>query len=175
MSDPRPIQEVVAENIRSARAAAGLTQEQLAIRMGALGFNWTQETAAQVEGQRRRRVSLDEWLGLAVALSGAGAASASALALLSPATDELVTVGDMDLTSLELTRVIYFGSLEEEPSEIERLQEERDLLSLTVAGEHLRGEKLAEWIKSQEAKLGAIEARLAELGASVEEGEEENS
>lgn len=42
-----------------------MTQSELAERMTKLGFVWTRVTVAEIEGPKRRRVPLDEWLGVA--------------------------------------------------------------------------------------------------------------
>jgi transcriptional regulator with XRE-family HTH domain len=60
--------EVLARNVRAARARLGLEQEPLAARMRALGFeSWRRQTVANVE-KNTRRVTAEEVFGLALAL-----------------------------------------------------------------------------------------------------------
>lgn len=60
--------EVLAKNMRAARARLGLEQEPLAARMRALGFSaWRRQTVASAE-KNTRRLTAEEVLGLAVAL-----------------------------------------------------------------------------------------------------------
>ncbi|MGH3274329.1 MAG: helix-turn-helix domain-containing protein [Streptosporangiaceae bacterium] len=64
----RTYTEVLARNIRSARAAAGLQQEPVAVRMRKLGFTaWLRQTVANVE-KGRRGLRAEEIIGLALAL-----------------------------------------------------------------------------------------------------------
>lgn len=63
-----PYAEVLAQNVRAARARKGLDQEPVAARMRALGFPaWRRQTVAGVE-KNTRRVTAEEVFGLAVAL-----------------------------------------------------------------------------------------------------------
>lgn len=62
----RPLSEVIAENIRGFRTDLGWSQAELAQAMSRYGFNWTPITVAEVEGKRRRRVNLEELLGLTI-------------------------------------------------------------------------------------------------------------
>jgi transcriptional regulator with XRE-family HTH domain len=63
------LDDVLATRIREQREAKGFTQADLAARMEALGFPWSRMTVTEVErSQRRRRVAIDEWIGLASAL-----------------------------------------------------------------------------------------------------------
>lgn len=58
----------VAANIRAERARIGIGQEVLAQRMRKLGFDaWIRQTVGSVE-QGKRRVTVDELLGLAECL-----------------------------------------------------------------------------------------------------------
>ncbi len=76
--------EVLAKNVRSARARLYLEQEPLAARMRALGFTaWRRQTVASVE-RHRRRLTAEEILGLSFALE------TSAAGLLSPSEDDQV-------------------------------------------------------------------------------------
>jgi transcriptional regulator with XRE-family HTH domain len=60
--------EVLARNIRAERARAGLSQQGLADRMRALGFDaWMHQTVGSVE-RGKRRVMAEEILGLAIAV-----------------------------------------------------------------------------------------------------------
>jgi transcriptional regulator with XRE-family HTH domain len=60
--------EVLARNVRAARARKGLEQEPVAARMRALGFSaWRRQTVASVE-KSSRRLTAEEVLGLALAL-----------------------------------------------------------------------------------------------------------
>jgi len=62
-----PYSELIARNLRAARAAAKLTQDDVAERMNALGFTWWAQTVSRVENNHRE-VTVAEILGLAVAL-----------------------------------------------------------------------------------------------------------
>jgi transcriptional regulator with XRE-family HTH domain len=63
-----PYADVLAKNVRAARARSGLEQEALATRMRALGFSaWRRQTVAAVE-KSTRRLTAEETLGLALAL-----------------------------------------------------------------------------------------------------------
>jgi transcriptional regulator with XRE-family HTH domain len=60
--------EVLAQNIRAARARAGIGQELLAARMRFLGFDgWVRQTVGSTE-KPSRRVTAEEIFGLALAL-----------------------------------------------------------------------------------------------------------
>lgn len=60
--------DVLARNMRAARARRGLEQEPVAARMRALGFSaWRRQTVAAVE-KGARRLTAEEVLGLALAL-----------------------------------------------------------------------------------------------------------
>jgi transcriptional regulator with XRE-family HTH domain len=62
-----PYRDLIARNLRAARAAASLSQEDLADRMAALGFAWYRPTVSVAE-RGTRRVTLEEALALMVAL-----------------------------------------------------------------------------------------------------------
>lgn len=63
-----PYTDVLAKNVRAARARRGLDQEPLAARMRALGFPaWRRQTVANVE-KNTRRLTAEEVVGLALAL-----------------------------------------------------------------------------------------------------------
>jgi transcriptional regulator with XRE-family HTH domain len=65
---PATYDQVLAQNIRAARARAGLGQESLAARMRALGFEgWVRQTVGSTE-KPTRRVTAEEIFGLALAL-----------------------------------------------------------------------------------------------------------
>jgi hypothetical protein len=59
--------EAVSRNVAAERTRQKTEQKDLAAAMSTLGHDWTQRTVAEVEGGRRR-VSLDELVGLALAL-----------------------------------------------------------------------------------------------------------
>jgi transcriptional regulator with XRE-family HTH domain len=59
--------DLLAANVRAARARCGITQASLARRMTRLGWTWHSQTVSQVE-QNQRRLYADEVLGLALAL-----------------------------------------------------------------------------------------------------------
>lgn len=63
---PRPLFDVIAEAIRGLRDEAGYSQENLAAAMRSYGFNWTKTTVGEIEGPRRRRVSIEELFGLSM-------------------------------------------------------------------------------------------------------------
>jgi transcriptional regulator with XRE-family HTH domain len=65
-SKSRPLSENVAANVKRLRLSLDLTQQQLADQMVLSGFpNWGRMTVTEVEGPRRRPVSMQEMLGLA--------------------------------------------------------------------------------------------------------------
>jgi transcriptional regulator with XRE-family HTH domain len=65
---PAPYDEIVARRIRAKRAAKRLSQESVAVRMRALGFEWwTRQTVGSTE-KPSRRVTAAEIVGLALAL-----------------------------------------------------------------------------------------------------------
>jgi hypothetical protein len=68
MAETLTYTQAVARNIVAARAKCkGLTQNGLASRMQALGFDWRQQIVARVE-VAKRSVAADELLGLVLAL-----------------------------------------------------------------------------------------------------------
>src|SRR5579875_751710 len=77
-----PYADVLAKNVRAARARRGLEQEPLAVRMRALGFSaWRRQTVASVE-KNTRRLTAEEVFGLAFALE------TSVISLLEPARED---------------------------------------------------------------------------------------
>lgn len=74
--------DVLAKNVRAARARKGLDQEPLAARMRALGYSaWRRQTVANVE-KGSRRLAAEEVLALALALES------SLVGLLEPVRDD---------------------------------------------------------------------------------------
>lgn len=69
MSEPsqRHYRDILAANVRAARARLDLEQDVLAARMKALGYGWHRQTVGTVE-RARRRLSAEEILGLSLAL-----------------------------------------------------------------------------------------------------------
>jgi transcriptional regulator with XRE-family HTH domain len=61
-----PIYDLIARRLRQVRETCQLTQSDVAAAMTQMGFVWTRVTVAEVEGEQHRRVSLAEWLGLAL-------------------------------------------------------------------------------------------------------------
>ena len=59
--------QLLAANVRAARALLDLSQQDLAERMSALGYTWSRPTVSQVE-RAARTVSVDELFGLVHAL-----------------------------------------------------------------------------------------------------------
>ena len=49
-----PYSEILAANIRAARAHLDISQASVARRMTALGYKWTRQTVSEVESNRRR-------------------------------------------------------------------------------------------------------------------------
>lgn len=65
---PHTYGEILASNIRSARSRIGISQESLAERMRALGFEaWIRQTVGSTD-QARRRPTAEEVLALSLAL-----------------------------------------------------------------------------------------------------------
>jgi hypothetical protein len=65
---PQPYGRVVGRNISAARGRLQLTQTAVATRMRALGFDWHQQTVANVE-KGKRRVAVEEVFALSYALA----------------------------------------------------------------------------------------------------------
>ena len=59
--------EIIASNVRAARARRNITQSSLARRMKALGYRWHFQTVGAVE-RGERRLAADEVLALSLAL-----------------------------------------------------------------------------------------------------------
>lgn len=51
--------QLIAANVRAARAHAGLTQDEVAARMRVLGYGWTQGVVGHVESGRKNLLSCD--------------------------------------------------------------------------------------------------------------------
>ncbi len=65
---PHTYGEILARNIRAARSRIGIGQENVAVRMQALGFSaWIRQTVSSTE-RGRRRPTAEEIAGLAFAL-----------------------------------------------------------------------------------------------------------
>jgi transcriptional regulator with XRE-family HTH domain len=63
-----PYADVLARNVRAARARGRIGQETVAARMSALGFGaWVRQTVTKVE-RGQRRLTAEEMLGLSIAL-----------------------------------------------------------------------------------------------------------
>jgi len=74
--------------------------------MAAFGFGWEQVTVAEVEGKRQRRVSLEEWLGLAAIFGG----TATELLLPPDGEDVVLTPSDIELDQAGLLAMIGVSS-----------------------------------------------------------------
>lgn len=61
--------QAAAQRMKELRVKRGLTAAQLAGRMTELGIPWDRSIVANLENGRRRSLSVDEMLGLAVALN----------------------------------------------------------------------------------------------------------
>jgi transcriptional regulator with XRE-family HTH domain len=133
-SHVRPMSEVLVENIKGFRDEMNWTQAELAEAMSRYGFNWTGITVAEIEGKRKRRVSLEELFGLTIVFD-----TALAYFLLPSLEDErrpLVEISShINLSSTELIKL--FGQnvrpspSGQEPSQglvadLVRLRRERD-------------------------------------------------
>jgi hypothetical protein len=155
-SDPeqpesRHIQDALAQHIREHRNDRLWRQEDLAMKMMLLGFPWNRMTVAEIE-TRRRRVSLEEWLALAVIFEVAAieliqSADGKEIVLSSirgmaqdgtiieygkPAHQEAPLEPWFDtmaaLTDQELRDLIFMGA----PDEATRIQKERVLLNAAL-------------------------------------------
>jgi len=62
---PPTLAEEIARRVKELRAERSWSQAQLAEEMHALGFPWTRMTVTEIEGPRRRTVSVEELFGLA--------------------------------------------------------------------------------------------------------------
>jgi transcriptional regulator with XRE-family HTH domain len=111
-----PLSEVLAKNIASWREVRELTQLALAERMAGRGFGWTQVTVTEVEGsRRRRRVSIEELLGLSDVLG------LSTLILIADNGGGAVAITDTwSLTPNALSSLVHYGSDRHTLEEIER-------------------------------------------------------
>lgn len=65
MRDAMPYQELLGRNLRMARAAARISQTEIAARMRALGFAWHRQTVQKVE-YAARPLTVPELVGLMV-------------------------------------------------------------------------------------------------------------
>jgi transcriptional regulator with XRE-family HTH domain len=99
-----PYADVLAANVRSARARAGISQKTLADRMQALGFNWAWQTVGKVEKPNRPLLAA-EILGLALALE----TTISELVAAHPA-DQLVQLPGGQVISPESVRKLACGT-----------------------------------------------------------------
>lgn len=68
MGHPPAFESIIGRNVRAARMSRDLAQDELARRMRALGFQWSQQITASAE-LGRRRISVAELVGLALALN----------------------------------------------------------------------------------------------------------
>jgi transcriptional regulator with XRE-family HTH domain len=101
-----PYAEVLAKNVRAARARKGFEQEPVAARMRALGFSaWRRQTVAGVE-KNGRRLAADEVLGLAIALE------TSLTSLLEPARDDgpITLPSGAELPFLTVHELVWGGN-----------------------------------------------------------------
>lgn len=51
---PPPYSEILAANVRAARARLNISQASVARRMTVLGYRWTRQTVSEVEANQRR-------------------------------------------------------------------------------------------------------------------------
>lgn len=89
---PRSFADVLAGNIRGVRALQGLSQDDVAARMVALGYDWHRATVSAVE-RGTRRVTAEELLGLALVFE----MTIPALIGVQPGNARPVQVGDLVL------------------------------------------------------------------------------
>lgn len=141
------IPEAVGRRVRALRTDRGWTQQQLADEMERLGFPWKRITVAEVEGVRRRSVSVDELLGLALLFRE----PVPGFLLLAPG-EELALAGTNDtvLNALDLPSVIFAGG---------RLMDLRD--------DHLQRERDEALAAEEQAKARLDEALSAHRAASA--------
>jgi len=98
--------DVLAKNVRAARARKRLEQEPVAARMRALGFSaWRRQTVARVE-KSSRRLTAEEMFGLALALE------TSLTSLLEPVRDDglIGLPSGQTMPSLTVHELIWGGS-----------------------------------------------------------------
>ena len=96
MMKPPPYGEILAANVRAARARAGLTQQSLARRMRQLGCKWHFQTVGAVE-REDRPVSAYEIPALAMALQ-----TTTDVLMLPPPDVQAVAFGDAQVPSQRL-------------------------------------------------------------------------
>jgi transcriptional regulator with XRE-family HTH domain len=100
----RFLSEIVTLNVRAYRAMRGLTQEDLANRLAALGHGWVRATVSEVE-RNGRTIAIDELAGLAAALG------VSVAALLNPiAGDTQLDIGGQSPLPPPIARPFLFDA-----------------------------------------------------------------
>ena len=67
--DPIRLRDLVARNIAAERTRCSLSQADLATRMSDLGFRWVRQTVTEAERPGGRKITVEELIGLTVALS----------------------------------------------------------------------------------------------------------
>lgn len=94
--------DVLARNVRAARARGALEQELLAARMRSLGYSaWRRQTVASVE-KGKRRLSAEEIFGLALALE----TNISSLLLPVPEDGPVVLPSGEELDRLDVSAMV---------------------------------------------------------------------
>jgi transcriptional regulator with XRE-family HTH domain len=68
MSEGSPYRDLVARNIAAERERRSLSQADLATQMSGLGFRWVRQTVTEAERPGGRRITVEELVGLTVAL-----------------------------------------------------------------------------------------------------------
>jgi transcriptional regulator with XRE-family HTH domain len=94
--------DTVRQRVSDMRRTKGWTQEQLALEMRALGFDWKRLTVTEIE-RGTRRVSVEELIGLAVLWE------MPVVALVQPADGVGLELNDVELPDRDIT-VLFSGS-----------------------------------------------------------------
>ena len=157
----------IAGRVRELRTERRLSQAQLAEAMAELGFGWSRMTVTEVEGARRRAVSVEELLGLAYVLD-VGVKRLLGVNVRKPPTDRganLVEVTDQWLVDrFDVWALIDAGRRSSRQEE--ELRQRRSVLlgelaaekeALSVAAKH--AEAIAHEVARVEEELRAAQAQ----------------
>jgi transcriptional regulator with XRE-family HTH domain len=153
------IYDIIAGQVRRLRFEGQLTQEEVASQMSELGFAWTRVTVAEIEGKQGRRVSIDEWLGLALAFE------LPATSFLLP--DNTVALTDVlvDLDTEKMRLLLHVGTIDpsDEVQKLEafrhQVEAEKQLMKRQQVETNIAIEERDRWLASFPQRLADAQAR----------------
>jgi transcriptional regulator with XRE-family HTH domain len=158
------IHGLVGAHVRRLRGEQGLTQEDVSEGMVERGFGWTRVTVAEIEGGNRR-ITLDEWLGLAVVLA------VPAISLLIPEDRVRITTEFAALTGDDMRLLLHEGTLGAS-DEVRKLESQRYQVEETIreyrrqqASAQKMIEEHEQWLDDFEKKKAAVQAAEARKDA----------